>query len=105
MNKLKEQAGSDSEVYIQNKRTLHNVSAVFGGAGTGKTVAISSIIAEMLAYDDDVEFVYIAPGEAQVEKLKKSVSCTIFILKPNKSLITFILEYFNNIFIIFNLVV
>lgn len=73
MDKLKDQAGSDSEIYIQNKRTLHNVSAVFGGAGTGKTVAISSIIAEMLAYDDDIEFVYIAPGEAQVEKLKKSV--------------------------------
>lgn len=73
MDKLKEQAGSDSEIYIQNKRTLHNVSSIFGGAGTGKTVAISRIIADVLSYDDDVEFVYIAPGTAQVEKLKNSV--------------------------------
>lgn len=73
MDKLKEQAGSDSSTYIQNKRTLHNVSTIFGGAGTGKTVAISKIVAEMLAFDDDIEFVYIAPGELQVEKLQTSV--------------------------------
>jgi hypothetical protein len=55
------------------KPPLNNMINVFGGAGTGKTVAISSIAAEILAFDDDVEFVYLAPSDTQVKNLKRNV--------------------------------
>ena len=67
------------EIYEQypdtagKKPILPNVSVVYGGAGTGKTVAVSAISAEMMSFDDDVEFVYLAPSENQAKNLKKNV--------------------------------
>lgn len=58
---------------IGKKSILPNVSVVYGGAGTGKTVAVSAISAEMMSFDDDVEFIYLAPSENQAKNLKKNV--------------------------------
>lgn len=58
---------------LKHRKILPNVSAVYGGAGTGKTVAISAISAEMLSFDDDVEFVYLAPSEKQAKNLANNV--------------------------------
>ena len=55
------------------KKALKNMSAILGGAGTGKTVAIAGISAEMISFDDDVEFVYLAPGKEQADKLAANV--------------------------------
>lgn len=67
-------AKSNNSKYIQNKKALYNTSVVFGGAGTGKTMVIAGIGAQMLAFNDDVEFVFIAPNDTQVEKLAKAVN-------------------------------
>ena len=46
---------------------------MFGGAGTGKTVGISAIAAQILSFDKNIEFVYLAPKQEQVENLAKNV--------------------------------
>ena len=58
---------------MHKKDILPNVSVVLGGAGTGKTVAIAGISAEMLSFDDDVEFVYLAPSKKQADNLASNV--------------------------------
>jgi hypothetical protein len=58
---------------MHKKDILPNVSVVLGGAGTGKTVAIAGISAEMLSFDDDVEFVYLAPSKKQADNLAANV--------------------------------
>lgn len=58
---------------VHKKPSLYNIINVFGGAGTGKTVAISSIAAQILSFDENIEFVYLAPNQNQVEKLSNSV--------------------------------
>ena len=74
VDELSEQAKQDGNKFVQNKRKLYNISSVFGGAGTGKTAAISAITAEMLSFDgSDIEFVFIAPEDRQVENLKRNV--------------------------------
>jgi hypothetical protein len=71
---MSEQAKNDNNKFVQNKRKLYNISSVFGGAGTGKTAAISAITAEMLSFDgSNIEFVFIAPENRQVENLKHNV--------------------------------
>lgn len=55
------------------KPSLYNIINVFGGAGTGKTVGISAIAAQILSFDKDIEFVYLAPKQEQVENLAKNV--------------------------------
>lgn len=59
----------------KDKPALHNLSVIDGGAGTGKTAAVSAISAAMLAFDQgkSVEFVYMAPNEDQAKKLQDSV--------------------------------
>ena len=58
------------------KPPLYNIINVFGGAGTGKTVGISAIAAQILSFDKDIEFVYLAPKQEQVENLAKNVGIT-----------------------------
>lgn len=74
VDEMSKQAENDNNKFVQNKRKLYNISSVFGGAGTGKTAAISAITAEMLSFDgNNVEFVFIAPENRQVENLKRNV--------------------------------
>lgn len=74
IDEMSEQAKNNNNKFVQNKRKLYNISSVFGGAGTGKTAAISAITAEMLSFDgSDIEFVFIAPEDRQVENLKRNV--------------------------------
>ena len=74
VDEMSEQAKNDNNKFVQNKRKLYNISSVFGGAGTGKTAAISAITAEMLSFDEsNIEFVFIAPENRQVENLKRNI--------------------------------
>ena len=66
-------AQNDTDEYVKNKRLLRNTSLALGGAGTGKTVAIGGISADILAFDDDVQFVFVASNDDQVKKLHSSV--------------------------------
>lgn len=66
-------AQNDADAYVKNKRLLKNTALALGGAGTGKTVAIGGISADILAFDDDVQFVFVASNDDQVEKLQSSV--------------------------------
>lgn len=56
-----------------SKPVLANMAVTLGGAGTGKTVAIAGISASMLAFDDDIEYVYLAPTEKQANNLARNV--------------------------------
>ena len=70
---MKSLAQDDTDEYVKNKRILENTALALGGAGTGKTVAIGGISADIIAFDDDVSFVFMASNDDQVEKLKASV--------------------------------
>ena len=75
------------------KPPLSNMINIFGGAGTGKTVAISSIAAEILAFDENIEFVYLAPSDTQVKNLNRNVG---------KEGTTYTIESFENEFFKFS---
>lgn len=63
---------SDKDPYIKAKPNLKNIIALLGAAGSGKTTAEDSSIYEMLK-DEDVDFMYVAPGAAQLRSLVKAV--------------------------------
>ena len=73
LSELEKQAQSDTDDYVKNKRKLENTSVTLGGAGTGKTVAIGGIAADIISFDDDIEFVFAASNDEQATKLKSSV--------------------------------
>ena len=73
LSELEKQAQNDEDDYVKNKRKLENTSVTLGGAGTGKTVAIGGIAADIISFDDDIEFVFAASNDEQATKLKSSV--------------------------------
>lgn len=73
LSELEKQAQSDKDDYVKNKRKLENTAITLGGAGTGKTVAIGGIAADIISFDDDVEFVFAASNDEQATKLKSSI--------------------------------
>ena len=75
------------------KPPLNNMINIFGGAGTGKTVAISFIAAEILAFDENIEFAYLAPSDTQVKNLNRNVG---------KEGTTYTIESFENEFFKFS---
>jgi hypothetical protein len=86
LKEMKELAKNDPDDYVKNKRILENISLTLGGAGTGKTVAIGGISADIISFNDDVEFIFIASNDDQVSKLRASVghSGKTFISNPRK---------------------
>lgn len=54
---------------------LYNLTAIFGGAGTGKTDGGAGVFAQMLT-GEDVEYIAVAPEDSQKEKISNSVGAT-----------------------------
>lgn len=55
-----------NEDYVKEKRILHNIISVFGGAGTGKTRGVTFLLSRLL---NDSEFRFIAPTKNQTDVL------------------------------------
>lgn len=75
-NALNEEISSKydgNDEYIKNKPNLYNIVKILGAAGSGKSSAIASGIYQMLS-DEDVDYIYVAPGEEQLASLVKNIT-------------------------------
>lgn len=60
--------------YMANKPSLPNMIKIMGAAGSGKTSATDSAIYQMFNDDPNNEFIFVAPGQAQLESLVKNIT-------------------------------
>lgn len=58
--------------YLTHKPVLNNIIKILGSTGSGKTTAVDRGIYTMLK-DKDIDFIYVAPNDAQVERLVDSI--------------------------------